>query len=454
MNDIVIEILGQQPLNIFTQISFLYPIDENSKSKDEIFEILREGTRKLAEGFPWVSGQVINESTNDKSVTGLYKVKIIDNLPQLFVKDLSDGQAIPSFDELEKTDFPVSFLDESLVAPRSTIPHIFGDWTDSPVFMIQATFIKNGLILTFLGQHQVMDGNGQAQIISLFSKACRGQQFSEKELEIGNMNRENIINLLSEEERENIGDLYDRVSHQIISKPSIISNPERPQCVWTEFKFSSSSLNALKSIAGKSLPRADSYISTDDALSAFIWQSVAKARLHRLPLDAKSTLARAVDVRSYLEIPSTYPGMIQNMTYNNFTIEELTKFPLGLVASHLRSRLSPSTSTLKQDTRDLASYLHSIEDKSMVSFTASLDLSCDIALSSWSKQNSYSLDFGLGLSTPKSVRRPLFTPVEGLIYLLPKSLDGSVVLLICLRESDMYNLASDELFVKYAKPMP
>lgn len=54
MNDVVLDILGQQSLNVFTQICFCYSMCEDGKSKDEILETLSEGLERLTEGFPWL----------------------------------------------------------------------------------------------------------------------------------------------------------------------------------------------------------------------------------------------------------------------------------------------------------------------------------------------------------------------------------------------------------------
>lgn len=450
MNDVVLDILGQQSLNIFTQICFCYSMGEDGKSKDEILETLSKGLERLTEGFPWVAGQVVNERGEVEDDTGVFKIKGLERIPRLIVKDVSEQGSIPSMEELRKASFPIRMLDESFVAPRSTIPGIFSESSDVPVFILQATFIKNGLILTFLGQHQVMDGTGQAHVISLLSKACCGERFTKEELETGNMGREDIIPLLTGEEKSNLGDLHQKLAHQIIPNPSPSSNQEPPECAWACFNFPSSSLSKLKLLASKDLPSSTSFITTDDALTAFVWQSVSRIRLSRLSPYKKSTLARAVNVRPYLNIPSTYPGMVQNMTYNDFTISQLTNCPLGIIASQLRSNFDPKLSTLDQDTRALATFLDSAKNKSITSFTATLDFSSDIALSSWVKQNSYSLDFGIGLYNPESVRRPQFTPVESLMYLLPKTPNGDVTLVICLRNTDMNLLKSDKQFIKYA----
>ncbi|OJJ44444.1 hypothetical protein ASPZODRAFT_135268 [Penicilliopsis zonata CBS 506.65] len=77
-------------------------------------------------------------------------------------------------------------LDESLLAPRPTLSN-----TDEErlVFLVQATFIEGGSLLTFTGQHGAMDMTGQSQVIRLLAKACRREPFTLDELSVGNMDR-------------------------------------------------------------------------------------------------------------------------------------------------------------------------------------------------------------------------------------------------------------------------
>ena len=125
------------------------------------------------------------------------------------------------------------------------------------------------------------------------------------------------------------------------------------------------------------------------------------------------------------------------MTYHTYTLQKLVEEPLGGVASQLRSTLDPQTSNLGYNTRTLATFLNRTPDKSIISFIATLDLSADIMLSSWAKLDCYEFDFNLGLGKPEAVRRLKFEPVEGLIYLIPRTLDGEIAVAICLRDEDM-----------------
>ena len=139
------------------------------------------------------------------------------------------------------------------------------------------------------------------------------------------------------------------------------------------------------------------------------------------------------------------------MTYNTYTIQKLIDEPLGILASQLRLGVDPKTSNLGFSTRALATALSRSTDKTANFVTATMDVSSDIMLSSWSREEFYEMDFNLGLGKPEAVRRPQFVPVESLIYILPRRLDGELVVAVCLRDEDMERLRTDGEFAKYGK---
>jgi trichothecene 3-O-acetyltransferase len=460
--DIILDILGQQPgLQIYTQICLCFSVvDESSYST--IINVLTDGLERLSASFPWVAGQIVNEDVGEGN-TGVFKIKSLEKIPRFVVKDLRHDPSIPSIDTLRRANFPFSMLDENVVAPRNTLPGSSGEsaLVPAPVFLVQANFIKGGLLLTFVGHHMAMDMTGQGQIIHLISKACRNEPFTSEELSSGNLAGHNLIPLLDE-------DSYDQgsaLAHQLV-KPSpshIISSgttgdqapPPPPKCTWTYFTFTSTSLTALKSIAAKTITLpSGGYISTDDALTAFIWQSTIRARLPRLSPTVESTLARAVDPRRYVDISPTYAGIVQNMTYHTEKLQNLVEEPLGSVASKLRFAVDPKTSNLRHSTRAIATYLSRNPDKNTFSVTAAIDASRDIMLSSWANIDCYQLDFNLGLGKPEAVRRPQFDPCEGLMYLMPRKPDGEIVVGICLRDEDIERLKVDEEFTRYGTHIP
>ncbi|QYT00172.1 hypothetical protein H0G86_007270 [Trichoderma simmonsii] len=452
--DFCLDIFGQQPrLNIHTQICLCFAMPDGV-AQSTIVSTLESGLRRLTASFPWIAGQVVVEGDGPGN-SGVFKIKELQEMPYLAVKDLRMDTSAPTMMELREANFPMEMLNESVIAPRSTFPaadSISEHNQGSPVFLLQANFIVGGLVLTFLGQHQTMDIMGQGQIMHLLSKACHDEVFTEDELFSGNLQRQNLIPVLDNYERG-----PELARHLAATTPGPSRNgldkgeKEPAHILWASFTFHPTSLAALKSIAVKTLSSGSSYVSTDDALSAFIWQSIMRARADRLPPNRDTTFARAIDVRSYVNVPATYTGIVQNMTYATYTLQELVALPLGEIASKLRAALEPDTTILPFHTRALATYLHSQADKSHVSPASSLDFSVDVIVSSWAKTNSYDLDFNLGLGKPEAVRRPWFTPLQSFVYFMPRKGDGEISVAVCLEKEDMKRLKADKQFTTYAR---
>jgi len=445
-----IGVFGQvMPPKLYMQIALFFPV-LNPSLQPTIINTLSNGLERLAASFPWLAGDVVKEGSGESN-PGTFKVKPLGKIP-LVVKYLQDtaSESMPTMDALRRANFPFSMLDENIICPRNTLPSPDASASETaPVFLVQATFIAGGLILSFLGQHNTMDMTGHGQVIDFFSKACHDEPFTNDELEAGNLPRRDLIPLLD--------DTYtsgSELSYRIMNPtPPSESPTPPPKSTWSYFTFSPASLTTLKSLATKSMMLSSGYISTDDTLSSFIWQSVTRARLPRLNSTSNSTFARAVDVRRYLDISPMYPGLLQNMTYRTFSLQNLVDEPLGGVASHLRAAVDPKTSSLKYDTCALATFFHRSDPlkKFIISLRSTIEPSSDIMLSSWAKLNCYSLDFNLGLGKPESVRRPRFTPFESLMYLMPKARDGEIAVAICLRNEDMERLRADEEFAGYAR---
>lgn len=452
-----IDVLGSSPLmvKLYTQICFCYTLS-NSPSQASITTILTEGLERLTTNFPWVAGQVVNEKSGEGKPDVL-RIRPFERIPRLIVKDLSNDDSIPSMDELRNAHFPFHMLDESIICPRMTlpIPGCLHDEPSAPVLLFQATLIKGGLLFTCVGQHNVMDMTGQGELMRLYSKACRDEAFTDEEISIGNLSRHDTIPFL-DEPYEPGEELAYQIAKPAPSSPPTTDGPPAPppKCSWAYFSFSPSSLSELKSLAAKSIS-PPSFVSTDDLVSALLWQSTLHARLPRLapanssPEAQTVTFARAVDVRTHLSIPTSYPGIIQNMAYNTTSIDTLIRSPLPVIASQLRKTLT--STNFAYNTRAFATLLHRSIDKSRLSVTATLKLDVDVMLSSWAKVDAYSLDFGLGLGAPEAVRRPQFTPVESLMYLMPKRPDGEIVAGLSLREEDMRRLKEDGEFGRWAR---
>ncbi|TEB31242.1 hypothetical protein FA13DRAFT_1732681 [Coprinellus micaceus] len=373
----------------------------------------------LSGEFPWVAGQIVKEG-------GVFRIKPLEQTPRLVIKDLRDNPSI-SMAALREASFPARLLDESVIAPRMTLTGVAGAGREGPP--------SGGLILTFVAHHQAMDMVGQELVMSLLSKACRGEAFTEEELNGGNMNRKDVIPLLDSSYTPG----PEVAGQQIAKSPATEPVEAPPKSTWAYFLFSPSSLSSLKSLTADTLPS-----------NPLIWRHIARSRLPRLASSAISKFTRAVDVRRYMpSIPPTYPGLAQNLVLHTQALDTIAQSSLGDLAAQLRAAVDPKTSNLAYVTSAMATVLDRAEDKSTVSFTGPISPSSDFMLSSWAKVEAYSMDFGFGL--PEAVRRPQFTPFEGLGYLVPRRKDGEIAVVLGLREEDLERLKEDEEFVKFGK---
>ena len=257
---------------LYTQLVYVFPVEDEA-FYPRIVETLSLGLQHLADGFPWIAGQVINEGARDGS-SGTYSVKALNEQPRLVIRDLRAENGVPTLEELRAAGYPVAMLNEDPIAPRKTLEMAFGSPGDpADVFVLQANYITGGLLLTIATQHNVMDMTGQAEFTRLLSKACRGEVFTSEELQDGNFSSAGVIEMLDESV-----DVH-KIVRDAAAKPNPVqaptTTPSPPECSWVYINFASSQLAELKAEATKTM--TSNFISTDDALTALIWQATTRA---------------------------------------------------------------------------------------------------------------------------------------------------------------------------------
>jgi hypothetical protein len=444
------DVIGQLSQGIYTPICLCFPVPDASYNA-QIVDTLAAGIERLSSAFPWLAGQVISE-VGAGGGNGRPTILPLEKASRLIVKDLTHDAATPSMNDLRKAKFPFSMLQGRELTSLKGLPSKYGESEDpTPVFFVEANFINGGLLLSFAGDHGIMDGQGLGQIIRILSKACHMESFTNEELLQGNRSRGNVIPLLDQHSYKPGPELDHLIVKPSLSPPPVQESPT--ECIWAYFHFSASSLSKLKSLASPptniaGIPTVP-YITTNDAISAFIWQSICRARSSRLSPHTTSTFARAVDVRSALSVPPTYLGNVTNHTYTTLPLSSVISISLGLLASTLRLALNPSD--LSFGIRSLVTYVSLNSNGSGVAYGANMNLSSDMFLSSWAKLPCYEVDFNLGLGFPESVRRPLFDAYEGLLYLMPMDRSGGIDAAICLSHEDLNKLRAAREFGEYAE---
>ncbi|KJR89968.1 trichothecene 3-O-acetyltransferase [Sporothrix schenckii 1099-18] len=450
-------VFGQQAgMQIYTQIAYVFAA---APERAAVVATLQTGLARLVAAFPWLGGQIVRAAGADGR-RHLHFAPLPDGPPPLVVTDAPPTMTMAA---LRAAQYPFRLLDESVVAPRRTLPSP-AEPAERPVLLVQATFLHGGgLVLTVVGHHAAMDMAGQTAVVEWLAQACRGEAYSADDLAVGNGDRAGAVDLLD----AGAGDPFALIPEQVRpveegegKGPQPGKAPEtRPPITWSYFHVRQTALEALKDEATRTLPKAGGvrFVSTNDALSAFLWQSILRARRARLTSTSTSsslsTFARAVNVRRHLGLPPNYPALLQNMTIHTHPVAWVCDASLGEASAQLRAALL-QPDRLRERTRALATCLEMHPDQAgrRLSFVGHVDTAAGgLMLSSWTTAPGVDTDFGLGGQRPVAVRRPQFTPVESLAFLMPADRDGTVAAGVSLRAADLANLQADPEFTKYAQ---
>lgn len=446
------DVMGSLPmLKRYIVICLIFDLDDDNVSRSDVENALRESLARLAKGFPFLTGQVVMEG-RDETHTGRPKIISLDDEIKLHVKDLKEDAEFPSMQEMRQAQYPMSMLDPEILSPPIAVT-----WSSegfdkiAPVFMLQANFIRGGLILTVTGNHMTMDMTGLGMTISLFSKACLAEPFTAEEIRQGNQPRGDAVPLLGDKYQPGpeLDDAYvrPRAIEEKNNPTDSTTPPSPPQYPpkWVYFNFKATALANLKKQASNQT--ITPYISTDDALGALCWQSVARARASRLGNGIRTRFARPISGRKYLGLQGYYLGHMVDMVYEDEL--DVHNQAMGNIAGRLRNLLLQDAKIV-QHIRAFATMLDRLPDKSRLVNGALLDPQRDIVLSSYANIRCCELQFGELLGMPNAARRPSMPVWPSLLYLMPKSKNGDIAVAVCLSPDDIEALRRDEVFMEFA----
>jgi hypothetical protein len=436
-------------LRAYTVVCLLWPIDE--AARDEVVAALRNASLTLTHSFPFLAGQVVNEREKgtENTSSGTFRITEYEphnGKPPVRVKDCTG--LCPSYEDLRKRRAPLSMLDGNILSPMEGLPYYYDGSEPLPVFLLQANFIRGGVILTSACMHNALDMNGQGQVIRLLAQALRAEEFSEAQIRDGNVDRRKVIPLLAP------GDKL--LAHERVRCPSSLSNPafggSPTPAPWRLFNFPGQKLAKLKREASKecSAGTEPGWVSTNDALTAFLWQRSLLARSARLGKDAESTLVRAANARRIFNppIPEAYMGHCVACGFTTGPVQTVAREPLSITARSVRKSLREVDD---YHVRSMASTLKSLEDKTTFSYGAKFNSDTDLMVSSWADLGLYQHSFGPLLGKPEFIRRPLLAQLESLVYLMPRTDDGGVAVAMSMRAEDAKALVQDPLWTSYAE---
>lgn len=439
---------GQIPINSYTLVVLGFPVQQDS-SRAKIISSLDNAAHKLLASFPFLSGQVVIKGKSDVS-SGVYQIipytPHSDGKSPVRSKDYTES--CPSYAEIVVAKAPSQMLDGDILCPMKGWGHAYGVDDETPVFIVQANWIRGGVLLCFASMHNALDANGQGAVIRLFAKAMRGENFSDEQVDEGNMDADLIVPFLKDGE-ERLEHLNLRsVSSLVPVKDASNGETGKVDASWNYWRISQSKVRHLKETA----LLKNSRVSTNDAVTALFMQRITAARLSNgsIPPSDPVVCFRATDMRRLLNppIPSNYLGHLVGLAETTWTAESLVSAPISSIAGQIRCDL---TSTTDHWVRSFATLVRDTQDRTTIKYGAQFKSGNDIMISSWAGLGLATCDFGPELGTPDFVRRPRLTAVPDLAYIMPVSAEGDYDLCVSLTRANFESLKRDEVWNKYAE---
>lgn len=439
-------------------IRYVFPLElSEGYDKDEVFRILKTGLEAAKERIPTLGCEGVPDL--DTKPAGVLKLKKYNDYETITAKDLRAPGAFPhTYAELKAKHFPVEAFPGDLLCRRFTW---FTPGERLPAADLQANFIPGGLILTGCFFHVFGDAKTYFNWLETWAEECRRVQG----LETG--------------PRKEIPDEWftDREKHMKPSgrnpgraedHPEVLVLPFTPEGfppkmisrdhVGQVFRLTAQQLEALKAEASPknaTEPTDQTYVSTNDAMSALMWQSVMRAQFPELKEDENPTsiFNIAVDARSRTDPP------VHPRTFGNWLGWVAPQFPLRKMlttASLADVAIAIRKAVLRLNTQyvdDLSALFESVEDANRVVATAFLDVpGYNCVQTSWINMAMYSLDWGKALGgTVQAVRSPEVGIINGGSLVLPKLPDGGIELIIGVESKCLPRLLADPFLAKFAK---
>ena len=195
-------IFGQMTWDTYTVVLLGF---RTSRPHSEVLDALDTAAQRLTSAFPFLAGHVVLEGRTATS-SGTYSIAPYssrDGKSLIIRRDCTT--MCPSFEEMTAANAPFGMLPGDVLAPTKGMGDVYDYSKPRLVLLMQANLVRGGVLLCFSSHHNALDMNGQGQMIKFFAAACRGENLSTSDVEVGNSDESHFLRLL--EDDENIASL-------------------------------------------------------------------------------------------------------------------------------------------------------------------------------------------------------------------------------------------------------
>ncbi|KAI9373481.1 transferase family-domain-containing protein [Aspergillus egyptiacus] len=438
-------------------LRYVFPFQlQDSYDLDQVARVIQAGYEGLTRRIPEVACEAVPDT--DSPQKGVLKFQKQEGQASacVVVKDLRES--FPStYAELKSKSFPVASFDADTLCRRSVWPSA-GE--QLPISLVQANFIHGGLLLTWCILHMVGDGRSFYLWTKIWAEECRRAQGLDIPQPIQFPAavwkcRQQVM----KPQGGNAGKIEDHPEYTLLpftppgAPPKMLSPSHRGQVLY----FSPESLVALKaeaSPANATEPSDQSWISTNDALSALVWRTVmaVQSPLETLEGDPVSTFNIAIDGRQRTKPrihPDTLGCFLEYVAVSVPIRKMLGTLNLADLAIQIRKAILRAGDHF---TDDVVSLVEQLEDVDRLVPTAFLDVpGFNCVQTSWINFELYGLDWGALLGNHiQAVRVPHVGCINGLQVVLPMLPNGGMEVVVGVEEGALERLLNDPLLTKFA----
>ena len=418
------------------------------------------------------------------------KGRVAEQLGGRLAISWSDKDPVPTFQEIERpADMPTSYtqlkheglpshrLPQSLCPVAGRVATSFPDG-DAPVIATSYTLLDGGLLVVLCVHHNVMDGTGTGQLISLWGRNIKGvlpeQEFSLPEEDEPRYRLDQLKAAMSPVVSNETDSM--RGSNQTFES-LLALHPEYTTVLPALKSPIPPSTSKVFTFAAEQLKTAatESNTSVNNVLCAITWSCITAVRSLRwrkesvvsndVAVHASSKLGIAANGRT--RIGESFADTGRRPYIGNVNLYCVTSLDLTLLTA---LGLSPSPEAHGAFSDVLAAVVQAIStsiggiDRRFISEVISLAEQApnirallpgwdffngpDLTITSWANLDTYSVDFGPELGNPDFVRVP-YIEVDGLNIVLPRrrnSVPEKIEIVVTLRKDDMAELERNAMW--------
>lgn len=431
-------------LRKYMNFIFCFRLDLEANPQ-KVYSELRCGLSNALVEFPFLAGRIVkHDAARDRIQINLS----FDDGVVFKYNDLTSSN-IPSFldfHDLEQAHFPPSKLDPSL----SPADQMLSTGSNYPALLVQANFIKGGLLLAICPHHSTSDAVGWTGFIKSWAKhtaaASTGSKIEpHQSLEI--LDRSplfQINNDIALEHYEKLVKVDDLTKN--MTRKTTLSNTVN--CFWY---FSPERLRALKA-ASQTTSTAGSRISTNDALCALLWRHMTRARQLETSVYEITTFAIPCNIRERLspKINPDYVGNAVVQAHSSYPIQELCSTApngLNLVASAIRKAIDRVDEPM---VRNIYGIFDSLPTIGSVRYNLDLSPGPDFFVTTLVDYDWYSADWGNQMGRLVRLRYTFLYWVGGVVV-QPRLRDGGIEVFMVLEPEILERLRLDETSTMFAE---